>query len=107
MTDLRVTPETLSGHSQGCESLADKFAQLADLLHQARVDDQCFGPVGQVIGMLNGYYSSLEECQDLAEKAQAFLQRTAQSLRDAEKDHADSDKQIAETFETLAKELAG
>ena len=43
----------------------------------------------------------------MTEKAQAFLQRTAQSLRDAEKDHADSDKQIAETFETLAMELAG
>ncbi|WP_190822866.1 hypothetical protein [Saccharopolyspora pogona] len=73
MTDLQVTPEALTGHADGCDSLADKFGQLADVLHQARVDDQCFGPIGQVIGMLNGYYDGLEECQNLAKKAQAFL----------------------------------
>ncbi|WP_188991763.1 hypothetical protein [Saccharopolyspora thermophila] len=104
---MRVTPETLTGHADGCDSLADKFGQLADVLHQARVDDQCFGPIGQVIGMLNGYYDGLEECQNLARKAQDFLKRTSQSLRDTEKDHAESDRRNAEMLANIAKELAG
>lgn len=38
---------TLTGPGPGCESLADKFGALADPLHQAEVDDQCFGPLGE------------------------------------------------------------
>ncbi|MER6988233.1 hypothetical protein ABT337_01840 [Saccharopolyspora hirsuta] len=107
MTDLKVTPETLSGHGQGCESLADKFGQLADLLHQAQVDDQCFGPIGDMVGLSSIYLDSVRECQDLATKAKEFLVKTRQSLDDTVKDYADTEQQISEMLKKAGEGLAG
>ncbi|WP_246155131.1 hypothetical protein [Saccharopolyspora hirsuta] len=107
MTDLKVTPETLSGHGQGCESLADKFAQLADLLHQAKVDDQCFGPIGEAVGISSKYFESLDQCRELATKAQEFLKHTKQSLDDTIKDYAETEKQISEMLKKAGEDLAG
>jgi hypothetical protein len=106
MTDLHVTPETLTGHARGCESLADKFGQLAGLLHQAKVDDQCFGPIGrELVNLLGSYFENLEECRNQATQAQEFLTHTAQSLHDAANDHQDNDRQIAEALQNVGKEL--
>lgn len=106
MPDLHMTPETLSGHADGCDSLADKFGQLAGLLDQAKVDDQCFGPIGRdLINFLSGYLDTVEECRNQAAKAQEFLGHTAQSLRDTAQDHADNDKQIADSLQNIGKEL--
>ena len=106
MPDMHVTPETINGHAQGCESLADKFGQLADLLHQAKVDDQCFGPIGQgLVKLLSSYFDNLQACQEQAKKAQEFLVGTAQSLRDTARDHQDNDKRVAEQLQSIGKEL--
>ncbi|MGI8307284.1 hypothetical protein [Saccharopolyspora hattusasensis] len=107
MTDLKMTPGTLTGHGQGCESLADKFGQLADLLHQAKVDDQCFGPIGDAVGLSSKYFESLHECRDLASKAQQFLAKTKQSLDDTVKDYAETEQQISEMLKKAGEGLAG
>lgn len=49
MTHGQVTPETPAGHATRCDNMADKFGKLAQLLHQDRVDDQCFGPIGDAV----------------------------------------------------------
>jgi hypothetical protein len=100
-----VTPATLSGHAAGCESLGDKFGKLSELLHQARVDDQCFGPIGDAVGISSKYFESLEQCQELATKAQRFLQKTKQSLDETLQDHQDNDQQISDLLSTIGKEL--
>ncbi|MGP4020017.1 hypothetical protein [Saccharopolyspora sp. 5N708] len=107
MTDLKMTPGTLTGHGQGCESLADKFGQLADLLQQAEVDDQCFGPIGDAVGLSSKYFENLDSCRDLATKAQEFLVKTKQSLDDTVKDYADTEQQISEMLTKAGEGLAG
>ena len=105
MPDMHVTPETINGHARGCESLADKFGQLADLLHQAKVDDQCFGPIGDAVGMSKGYLDSLEECQNMARQAQRFLTHMSETLADTVRDHQDNDRQLSEMLQGIGKEL--
>ncbi|TDD38319.1 hypothetical protein E1288_38950 [Saccharopolyspora elongata] len=102
-----MTPGTLTGHGQGCESLADKFGQLAGLLQQAEVDDQCFGPIGDAVGLSGIYFDSLHECQDLASKAQQFLVKTKQSLDDTVKDYAETEQQISEMLKKAGEGLGG
>lgn len=102
-----MTPGTLTGHGQGCESLGDKFGQLAELLHQAEVDDQCFGPIGDAVGLSSIYFDSLHECQDLASKAQQFLVKTKQSLDDTVKDYAETEQQISEMLKKAGEGLGG
>ncbi|MDA3650176.1 hypothetical protein LZ318_40155 [Saccharopolyspora indica] len=107
MTDLKMTPETLTGHGQGSESLAEKFGQLADLLHQAKVDDQCFGPIGEAVGLSSKYFESLDQCRELATKAQEFLKNTKQSLDDTVKDYAETEQQISDLLKQAGEDLAG
>ncbi|MEB3367566.1 hypothetical protein [Saccharopolyspora mangrovi] len=104
MTDLRVTPPTLTGHGAGCESLADKFGQLADLLNQAEVDDQCFGPLGEFL--FSSYESGLRECQDLATKAQEFLVHTKEQLDETVKDYADTEQRIIDSLNKAGEGMA-
>ncbi|GAA4618417.1 hypothetical protein [Saccharopolyspora hordei] len=107
MTDLKVTPETLTGHGQGCESLAEKFGQLADLLHQAKVDDQCFGPIGDAVGISSKYFESLDACRDLATKAQEFLKGMKESLDETVEDYAETERQISELLKKAGEDLVG
>ncbi|PKW19835.1 hypothetical protein [Saccharopolyspora spinosa] len=105
--ELRMTPGTLSGHGGGCESLADKFGQLAQLLEQARTDDQCFGPIGNAVGISDKYFETLQGCQETAQKAQQFLVETKQSLDDTVKDYHDTEQQIIELLNKAGEGLAG
>ncbi|MGI8308107.1 hypothetical protein [Saccharopolyspora sp. ASAGF58] len=105
--ELRMTPGTLSGHGGGCESLADKFGQLAQLLEQARTDDQCFGPIGNAVGISDKYFETLQGCQEMAQKAQQFLVETKQSLDDTVKDYNDTEQQIIELLNKAGEGLAG
>lgn len=105
MPDLHITPDALEAHGRGCEDLAGKFDQLAGLLHQARVDDQCFGPIGQLIGLLNGYYETLDECRNQAQRAGEFLRGTKSALSETAKDHLENDRRIAEQLQAIGKEL--
>ncbi|GAA0516143.1 hypothetical protein GCM10011581_45980 [Saccharopolyspora subtropica] len=104
---LQVTPGTLSGHGGGCESLADKFGQLAQLLEQARTDDQCFGPVGNAIGISDRYFETLQGCQETARKARQFLMETKQALEDTIKDYDETERKIIEVLNKAGEGLAG
>ncbi|MEU6261598.1 WXG100 family type VII secretion target [Saccharopolyspora shandongensis] len=107
MTDLKMTPGTLTGHGQGCESLADKFGQLADLLHQAKVDDECFGPIGDAVGLSSKYFENLDSCKELASKAQEFLQHMKEALDETVKDYADTEQQISDMLKKAGEGLGG
>lgn len=71
MTAMRVHSEALIAHSEGSRDASDNFGQLASLLEQARVSDDCFGPLGEVMAFK--YFDALEECQGLATQAKSFL----------------------------------
>jgi flavin-binding protein dodecin len=89
MTGYQVQGGALLAHSQGSQEAADQFGQLASLLEQARVSDDCFGPLGELMAFK--YFEGLKECQDMANKAKGFLEgvserteQTAQTYRDVE-----------------------
>ena len=70
-TGYDVQPEALTAHASGSKEAAGHFGSLAELLQQARVSDDCFGPLGEL--MAYKYFDSLQECQDLANQAKSFL----------------------------------
>lgn len=105
--NLQMKPETLSGHGAGCESLADKFGQLSQLLEKARTDDQCFGPLGNDLGVSDKYFEALQGCQESARKAQQFLTDTKQSLDDTVKDYDETEQQIIGVLNKAGEGLAG
>lgn len=105
MTEIHMNPAILQGHGAGCESLADKFGKLAELLHQARVDDQCFGPIGDAVGISSSYFQSLEECQNTATQAQQFLTKTKQALDETVQEYQQIDEQISQQLAQIGKEL--
>ncbi|MGW4213054.1 WXG100 family type VII secretion target [Lentzea sp. NPDC004789] len=89
MTGFQVQGGALLAHSSGSKEAAGHFGQLATLLEQARVSDDCFGPLGELLAFK--YFESLQECQDMANKAKTFLEgvaerteQTAQTYRDVE-----------------------
>jgi uncharacterized protein YukE len=89
MTGFQVQGGALLAHSSGSKEAAGHFGQLATLLEQARVSDDCFGPLGELLAFK--YFESLQECQNMANKAKTFLEgvaerteQTAQTYRDVE-----------------------
>ncbi|HUQ57332.1 WXG100 family type VII secretion target [Lentzea sp.] len=89
MTGFQVQGGALTAHSHGSAEAAGHFGQLATLLDQARVSDDCFGPLGELLAFK--YFEGLKECQDMATKAKGFLEgvaerteQTAQTYRDVE-----------------------
>ncbi|HEX7303354.1 WXG100 family type VII secretion target [Lentzea sp.] len=89
MTGFMVQGGALTAHSRGSTEAAGHFGQLATLLEQARVSDDCFGPLGELLAFK--YFEGLKECQDMATKAKGFLEgvaerteQTAQTYRDVE-----------------------
>ncbi len=89
MTGYQVQGGALLAHSKGSQEAAGQFGQLASLLEQARVSDDCFGPLGELMAFK--YFEGLKECQDMANKAKGFLEgvserteQTAQTYRDVE-----------------------
>ncbi|MFC3897050.1 WXG100 family type VII secretion target [Lentzea rhizosphaerae] len=89
MTGFQVQGGALTAHSAGSKEAAGHFGQLATLLEQARVSDDCFGPLGELLAFK--YFEGLQECQDMANKAKGFLEgvserteQTAQTYRDVE-----------------------
>lgn len=89
MTGFQVQGGALTAHGQGSREAAGHFGQLATLLDQARVSDDCFGPLGELMAFK--YFEGLQECQEMANKAKGFLEgvaertdQTAQTYRDVE-----------------------
>ncbi|RLK58968.1 WXG100 family type VII secretion target [Actinokineospora cianjurensis] len=78
MTGMNIAGDTLRAHAVGSRGQAENFTGLARLLEQARVHDECFGPLGRP--MAATYFTSLSECQDMAGKASAYLTQIAEAL---------------------------
>lgn len=91
---LNVAPEALSAHSQGSQGVSQHLDQLSAVLEQARVSDDCFGPIGELLAM--HYFSSLEECRDLATQAGGFMEHISQAVQDCAKDYQDMDQTQAD-----------
>ncbi|WP_238413176.1 hypothetical protein [Saccharothrix deserti] len=104
---FHVVPEALTAFARGSESLAEKFGALADLLEQARVDDQCFGPIGDAVGLSSGYFSSLDECRQLATDAQEFLKQTGDQLQQSFEVYQGVDSGLSEGFTQIGNGLGG
>ncbi|MEU5693285.1 hypothetical protein [Actinosynnema sp. NPDC020468] len=104
---FQVVPEALTAFAAGSESLADKFGLLAGLLEQARVDDQCFGPIGDAVGLSSGYFSSLDECRQLATDAQEFLKQTGDQLRQSFEVYRGVDDGVVQGLAQIGKGLGG
>ncbi|MEU3648776.1 hypothetical protein AB0E59_35755 [Lentzea sp. NPDC034063] len=105
--NFHVQPEALTAFAKGSDSLAEKFGSLAKLLEQARVDDQCFGPIGDAVGLSSGYFKSLQECQQLATDAQGFLKQTGEQLQESFDVYQGVDQGLSQGFGQLGKGLGG
>ncbi|MFD8498525.1 WXG100 family type VII secretion target [Amycolatopsis sp. NPDC059657] len=102
MADQKVATELLEAHGRGSEDAASNFGSLADLLQQARVNDDCFGPIGEPLAFK--YFEGLQECQDLANQAKGFFEDSAERLKAAVKMYREMD--LAAT-EALGQASAG
>ncbi|GLW90596.1 WXG100 family type VII secretion target [Actinokineospora globicatena] len=78
---MDIAGGALLAHAAGSRNQAENFNGLARLLEQARVHDECFGPLGRV--MANCYFDSLQECQDLAVKASSYLTQIAEAVEES------------------------
>ncbi|WP_243793969.1 WXG100 family type VII secretion target [Saccharopolyspora gloriosae] len=87
---LNVAPEALTAHSQGSDGVSQHLDQLSSVLEQARVSDDCFGPIGELLAF--AYFDSLEECRDLAKQAGGFMSHISSAVQDCAKDYAEMDQ---------------
>lgn len=72
-TGFQVETGALRAHSEGSQEASEHLGKLAGLLQQARVSDDCFGPIGEFLAFK--YFDSLQECQNLAGQASDFLKQ--------------------------------
>ncbi|CRK60914.1 Rhs-family protein [Alloactinosynnema sp. L-07] len=86
---MDISSGTLLGHAEGSTKQSENFTGLASLLEQARVHDECFGPLGRL--MADCYFDSLQECQDMATKASSYLVQISDALKDTAKSYGDTD----------------
>ncbi|THV40515.1 hypothetical protein [Glycomyces buryatensis] len=105
MTEILVDPEGMQSWADGSTSLAEKFGDLATLLEQARVNDECFGPIGEAVGLAGGYFESLDSCQEMAETAQSFLEFGSEAVSLCAAEYGVTDDAMAKVFDTLSEML--
>ncbi|WP_018685261.1 hypothetical protein [Actinokineospora enzanensis] len=79
MTGLGVDGGILFDHAVGSTGQAGHFAGLASLLEQARVSDDCFGPL--FVYFRDKYYETLRECQATARQAADYLTDISDAVR--------------------------
>nr|WP_246458323.1 WXG100 family type VII secretion target [Saccharopolyspora gloriosae] len=91
---MNVAPEALTAHSQGSEGVSQHLDQLSSVLEQARVSDDCFGPIGELLAF--AYFDSLEECRDLAKQAGGFMSHISSAVQDCAKDYQEMDQTQAD-----------
>lgn len=99
-TGYDVQPDALTAHAAGSKEAAGHFGSLAGLLQQARVSDDCFGPLGEL--MAYKYFDSLQECQDLANQAKSFLDQISEKTTMAAKAYADHESGTTAAISGLA-----
>ncbi|MBM7771192.1 uncharacterized protein YukE [Actinokineospora baliensis] len=80
MTGFDVNGGALLAHSAGSASQGDNFASLAQLLEQAGVSHDCFGPL--FFYFENTYTETLRECQGMANKAAGYLREISAAVAD-------------------------
>ncbi|MFB9905099.1 hypothetical protein [Allokutzneria oryzae] len=107
MDGYQVKPDSLLGYADGSESLADKFDQLERLLHQAKVDDQCFGPLGDALGISHSYFKLLDECKELTKGAGGYLRHTAAGLHQTHAIYKGTETGLSQGFDALGKGADG
>ncbi|MGW5647972.1 WXG100 family type VII secretion target [Saccharopolyspora sp. NPDC003752] len=93
---MKVAPDALSAHSTGSAGVAQHLDQLSAVLEQARVSDDCFGPIGEFLA--SAYFESLAECRDLAKQAGAFMQHISEAVGESAKDYAETDRGEADNL---------
>src|SRR5262249_13374050 len=97
-------PAALTAHASGSKEAAGHFGSLAQLLEQARVSDDCFGPLGEL--MAYKYFDSLKECQDLADQAKTFLDAIADKTTLAAPAYQGHEDATTDAVTGLGRELA-
>ncbi|MFI9818602.1 WXG100 family type VII secretion target [Saccharothrix variisporea] len=105
MTGYDVDSGALLAHSKGSQEAADNFGQLATLLEQARVSDDCFGPLGELMAFK--YFDSLQECQDMADKAKTFMEGVAERAEQTAQTYLEVEDLIRSAFTDLDKGMSG
>ncbi|GAA2332737.1 hypothetical protein GCM10009854_05050 [Saccharopolyspora halophila] len=101
--EMKVAPEALAAHSTGSEGVAEHLQQLSQLLEQARVSDDCFGPIGEFLAFT--YFDSLEECRDLANRAGGFMRHISEAVQESAKHYRETDQGQADQLGGI--DLAG
>lgn len=100
---MKVEPEALSAHSTGSQEASEHLQQLSQLLEQARVSDDCFGPIGEFLAFT--YFDSLEECRDLANRAGGFMRHISEAVQESAKHYRETDEGQADQLGRV--DLAG
>ncbi|CCH31859.1 WXG100 family type VII secretion target [Actinosynnema sp. NPDC047251] len=105
MTGYDVDSAALLAHGKGSREAAGNFEQLATLLEQARVSDDCFGPLGELMAF--AYFDSLQECQDMAGKAKTFMEGVAERADQTAQTYLEVEDLIRSAFTDLGNGLGG
>lgn len=105
MTAMGIQPDGLLAYGRGMASTAENFGTLAGVVEQARVSDECFGPIGEFLAQ--AYFTNLEECRDLAKQARDYLDVVSQAVTDTATAYTGADGGNAESFDGLAGSTGG
>ncbi|MFI6097994.1 WXG100 family type VII secretion target [Lentzea sp. NPDC051213] len=100
MTGYQVQGGALLAHGRGSQEAAGHFGQLATLLEQARVSDDCFGPLGELMAFK--YFEVLKECQEMANKAKGFLEGVAERTGQTAQTYQDVEDAILQGFQKFS-----
>ncbi|MET0233197.1 MAG: WXG100 family type VII secretion target [Kibdelosporangium sp.] len=105
MTGFRVDGAQLLAHGDGSIKQSENFAGLATLLEQARVSDDCFGPL--FLHFKDKYYDGLRECQDMAKKAAGYLEEISGSVQQTAMAYGATDADNAAGLADIGKGAGG
>ncbi|MGX7823603.1 WXG100 family type VII secretion target [Actinokineospora sp. 24-640] len=105
MTGFGVGGGALLAHAEGSTAQARNFTGLASLLEQARVSDDCFGPMFFVLNDM--YYDALRECQGMATQAAEYLEQVATAVRDTAEAYGETDSANASGLDKVETGVGG
>ncbi|MGJ7906908.1 WXG100 family type VII secretion target [Actinopolyspora sp. H202] len=87
---LRIQTEALYAYRDGSQQVAGHLEQLSEVIEQARVSHDCFGPIGYMLA--RGYFNSLQECRDSASKASRFMNDTGEAVAECAQSYTETDE---------------
>lgn len=100
-----INGEALEAYSKGSEATGEHFGALSGVFEQARVSDDCFGPLGEFLAF--AYFNNVEECQQLATQAKTYMSAVSAAVTDTAKNYRGTDTAEAGTYEQYAGSLGG